>query len=121
MKIIITDDQIKTEEPMAVPDLTHVFLNALLSATETTVDAAPTEKQQDLKEGLYDYFNDSFSTFLEVLIPDKELRPDLTAEAIYRMENQILQDQLTEVVPINLEVDDQDYPDEIGIGLGEEE
>lgn len=35
-------------------------------------------------------FNLQASALLERLIPDKELRPDLTAEAIMRAENEIL-------------------------------
>jgi hypothetical protein len=49
------------------------------------------EQYPDLKEDIYDEFNHSASKILEEFIPDHELRPDLTAEAIKKYENEILE------------------------------
>jgi hypothetical protein len=41
---------------------------------------------------LYDLFNWKASTLLQTFIPDKDLRPDLTEEAIRLASRQIIQD-----------------------------
>lgn len=48
------------------------------------------EINQAAREEIYDDYNASASSLLMQFIPDKELRPDLTEQAILEMENKIL-------------------------------
>lgn len=67
----------------------QVFMNCIKDA--------PEEHKQAAKEELYDAYNQAASAFLEALAPDLELRPDLTAEAILEMENQLLEQKAEEI------------------------
>lgn len=103
MKITITDTSFTVDKPMQATEIADVLLQVTYNSILAAVDSVPTEKQQDVKEGFYDIMNDMFTAFLETLIPDKELRPDLTAEAILQLENEILDKQLAEIEPILVE------------------
>ena len=46
---------------------------------------------------LYDLYNEAASAFLSTFIPDKELRPDLTEEAILAKENELLNKQAMKI------------------------
>lgn len=48
------------------------------------------EQTKERKEAIYDWLNILASSVLKNFMPDKELRPDLTEEAIFEMENKIL-------------------------------
>lgn len=73
----------------------HTYINLTLSAqlnlfNHILQSAQSPEEAQAMKEDLYDMFNKAASAFLEAFAPDLELRPDLTAEAILKAENTIL-------------------------------
>ena len=116
MKITITNDKVETSKPIPMLDLTNVLLNVILAAATKATEDAPEDIQQDVKEELYDIFNDAFTAFLETFIPDAELRPDLTADAIYAMENQLLEIEAQKVepepepeLPGQMNIEDYDY------------
>lgn len=90
--ISITENgHILCNEPINAQEISSIFLNGILQVFNDIVNQQETEEnKKECKEELYDMFNAQASTLLEVLIPDKELRPDLTAEAILKMENEIL-------------------------------
>ena len=93
MKMIcITEDGgIMQSEPMNAQDLSAILLTGILNSLIYFVNKQETEEEKKAcAEELYDMFNLQASALLEQLIPDKELRPDLTAEAIMRAENEIL-------------------------------
>ena len=93
MKMIcITEDGgIMQSEPMNAQDLSAILLTGILNSLIYFVNKQETEEEKRAcAEELYDMFNLQASALLEQLIPDKELRPDLTAEAIMRAENEIL-------------------------------
>lgn len=123
MKITITNNKVETDKPIPMLDLTNILLNVILAAANTACDEAPEDIRQEVRENLYDIFNDSFTAFLETFIPDRELRSDLTADAIYAMENELLEIEAKKVDPIGtttcseseeqlpgqLSIDDCDY------------
>jgi len=45
---------------------------------------------REIAENIYDFYNAAASSLLDSFIPEKELRPDLTVEAILEKENEIL-------------------------------
>lgn len=70
------------------------FINTTLQAQmqlfQSILSQAPEDEQLKLKGELYDMYNQAASAFLEAFAPETELRPDLTAEAILKAENEIL-------------------------------
>lgn len=72
------------------------FLNSILAAQfnlfNNILRQAPEEEQTKLKEELYDMFNFAASAFLKAFDPERDLRPDLTAEAILAAENAFVED-----------------------------
>lgn len=93
MKMIsITEDGgLMQSEPMTAQDLSAILLTGILNSFTYFVNKQESEEEKKAcAEELYDMFNLQASALLERLVPDKELRPDLTAEAIMRAENEIL-------------------------------
>lgn len=64
---------------------------------KTTKDKANAEI--GIKESMYDVFNQGASNVLSMFYPDKEMRPDLTFEAIQKMENQIIEEKFKNLPP----------------------
>lgn len=88
--IVIQPEGVFTSEPMPIMEIVNITLGNLLGLTiHTTKDLT-----QEEKEHLYDKLNDMFSYFLEQYIPDKELRPDITIEAIQEIEDRKIKEQL---------------------------
>lgn len=91
MICVMEDGRIVQNEPMNAQEMSGVMLNAVLNMLKYFVSIQDTEEEKKAcAEELYDMFNIQASTLLQELIPDKELRPDLTAEAIMEKENEIL-------------------------------
>jgi hypothetical protein len=56
---------------------------------------ALTESQlKELKEDMYDTMNIAFSNALDMFAPEIEARPNLTAEAIYRAQQELLKEDM---------------------------
>lgn len=66
------------------------FLPHLMENSATLSPDATEEEKLKQRTLVYDYVNILVSSLLKNFIPDKELRPDLTEEAILKMENQLL-------------------------------
>ena len=77
-------------EPMSAADISNIALKGVYNSFQSIIQRVPENEMTACREELYDLFNVQASMFLQALIPDKELRPDLTAEAIMQMENEIL-------------------------------
>ena len=69
------------------------FMRQFIKQVEEESDITP-EQLQGLKEDLYDKYNAGASNVLSLFIPDKELRPDLTVEAMKAAEDQYMYNQL---------------------------
>ena len=85
MRIIVTDKKIEIKPKMGIGQITNYMLNALLSLYKTAC-----EDNEALRQPIYDMFNGAASELLQHLIPDSDLHPNLTEQAILEMENAIL-------------------------------
>lgn len=88
------------DEPMAIDDILPMLFTVQLSYMRSFIeqvkaksDITP-ENLKNLKEDLYDKYNAGASNVLSLFIPDKELRPDLTVEAMKAAEDQYMYNQL---------------------------
>jgi hypothetical protein len=89
--ISISDDgACLSSEPLTSADYINITLTTQMNLFNHLVDNAPEDAKTKLKEDLYDLFNEAASAFLAAFAPEIELRPDLTAEAILKAENEIL-------------------------------
>jgi len=98
MKMTIKQTQqngftLKTQAPMSLDESMEMIMTAALAIMNDFASKVPDNDTGDrlkVKEALYDNFNEAASTVLSQFMPDKELRPDLTEEAIKNMENEIM-------------------------------
>lgn len=68
--------------------------------TEDNIPKTSTEYDQkvaELKGMLYDFYNVNASTLLQKFAPELELRPDISAEAILKTENDLIEQKYQEV------------------------
>lgn len=103
LTIEVTEDNkvlSQIDEPISIDNLMPIlftvqlsYLRASINQFEQMPDITP-EQLQGLKEDLYDKYNAGASNVLSLFIPDKELRPDLTVEAMKFAEDQYMYNQL---------------------------
>jgi outer membrane lipopolysaccharide assembly protein LptE/RlpB len=74
----------------------ELLMTAALATLNDFSNKVPEQHTQQIKEALYDNFNEAASTVLTQFMPDNELRPDLTEEAIKRMEDVIMKEVIEE-------------------------
>lgn len=87
------------DEPVRIDDLMTIFFTLQLDLMnnfikQVTDSGASEEHVKLLKEDLYDKYNAGASNVLYLFIPDQELRPDLTIEAMKQAEDQYMYNQL---------------------------
>ena len=89
--ISITEDGgLMQSEPMTAQDLSALLLTGILNSFTYFVNKQESEEEKKAcAEELYDMFNLQASALLERPIPDKELRPDLPADALMRAANEL--------------------------------
>ncbi len=75
------------------------FLPHLMENSARLPESATDEEKAKQREAIYDYVNILVSSLLKNFMPDKELRPDLTEEAILKMENQLLDEAYAASTP----------------------
>lgn len=95
----IKDDQsieITTEGELHFQDMVTMFGNATLHLSRGYLEGVPLEHQESMKEQMYDYLNQRFTSVLELFAPEYELRPGLTEEAIMKAENEVLLSKMSE-------------------------
>lgn len=100
VKITITLDnhnQVHTQlsKSVSIPVYINTCLTSILATMNQAVAAAPPELRQQLKEHLFDSFNEAASSLLASFAPDIDLRPDITEEAILQLELQLANDKLS--------------------------
>jgi hypothetical protein len=96
--ISLTDDgMFMASENITPAEFINMVLAAQLNLFNHIMSQAPEEDQTKLKGELYDLYNRGASAFLEAFAPEIELRPDLTAEAILKAENEILDTEVPEI------------------------
>jgi hypothetical protein len=91
---------ISSKRPMPIDEMLQVTFSIQLAAltdfikgVEANSKISPQELQT-LKEHLYDSYNAGASNVLYLFIPDKELHPDLTIEAMKEAEDRYMYNQL---------------------------
>ena len=85
------ETSIGTESPISILDLLELTLQLQLQAMESFIEKIPEEDKAAVKADLYDKYNEGASALLSVFAPELELREDLTAEAILKAENEIIE------------------------------
>lgn len=105
MKITINLDEEKNQmetnidKPVRIDDLMTIFFTLQLDLMNNFIkqiadSGAPEEHIKAVKEDLYDKYNAGASNLLYLFIPDQELRPDLTVEAMKEAEDRYMYNQL---------------------------
>ena len=90
ININIKDDKVKlsTRKAMPLPDFLQVMQTGILTALQTFVNRA--DDKEKARSELYDLYNIAASNTLHYFAPEYDLHPDLTAEAILKAENEII-------------------------------
>lgn len=84
---------------IASPDLTfNTAMQLLQSMTYQLLYTFATQKPKALND-IYDAYNFMASSILEQLIPDKELRKDISEEAILELEAKKIEEQFESLTP----------------------
>ena len=92
MYIKIKDQAFECKPAMTPLQLANQFLCVVLSTMEQDIAKVPDEHKQTVRDHYYDNFNLMASEFLKVLDPERDLRPDLTADAILKAEEELLKE-----------------------------
>ncbi len=79
--------ELKSDKNIRVDDLMTVLFTVQLAMLNTATPAPDDETYESIRSLLYDNYNVGASTVLSMYAPDKELRPDLTTEAMLEAEN----------------------------------
>ena len=90
--ISLTEDgRMMSSEDLTAVDFVNITLSTQMQIFKSIVNQAnDAEEAEAIVEDLYDLYNQAASAFLTAFAPEIELRPDLTAEAILKAENEIL-------------------------------
>lgn len=98
--IVISEDGMFGSEAMSFNDVLQLTCSCVAGvAKDILTRAKESEDFEEIRGELFDAANLSFSHCLEVSFPDKELRPDLTEEAILKAENEILAERAADIEP----------------------
>lgn len=84
---------------VASPNLTFNDAMQLIQSMTYQLLYAFIKQKPEAKEDVYDAYNFMASTILQNLIPDKELRADITEEAILELETKKIEEQYKALTP----------------------
>ena len=79
--------------PFIVSKATEIY-NIASKQTSPKVPALTKQQLQALKEAMYDGMNIAFSNALDSFAPEIEARPNLSADAIYRAQQELLKEDM---------------------------
>lgn len=77
---------VTTEEPLSLIQFNNIVLTATLEFMETILQNAPDESKAQLKELIFNEFNDAASNLLARFAPEIDMRPDITEQAMLEAE-----------------------------------
>ena len=83
--------KLSTKKPVALPDFLQVVQTGILYALNSYLESA--HDKEVAKEELYNLYNTACSNTLHYFAPEYDLHPNLTAEAILRAENAIIEEK----------------------------
>lgn len=84
---------------IASPDLRFNDAMQLIQSMTYQILYAFIQQKPEAKDDVYDAYNFMASTILQNLIPDSELRPDITEEAILELEAKKIEEQYKALTP----------------------
>lgn len=102
MKIEINFDEktnqvtLNSSKPIRIDDLMTIMFTGQLMALRKALPAPGTPEYEPIRDLLYDQYNSGASQVLSMFCPDKELRPDITAEALLEAENKYIREKVSE-------------------------
>lgn len=93
----VHDGKVKVSfrKPVSLPDFIQVVQTGILYALNSYLESADNKEQA--KEELFGLYNTACSNTLHYFAPEFDLRPDLTAEAILKAENDIINQRYREL------------------------
>lgn len=95
--IVVSDDSgCMTNVPVSIPEVADIFcsaITAMVAQIKPKIMEMSDEDSSKVSKELFDCLNHSFSKCLENSFPEQELRPDITEQAIYELENQIITEE----------------------------
>lgn len=98
--LVMSEDGMFASQPLSFADILQLACSCVASAAKTMMSQAENDEEaQEMENELFDLANVSFSQCLDFAFPNQELRPDLTEEAIFRAENDILTERAAEIEP----------------------
>lgn len=80
-----------SDSPINVLQMLEVTFALQLQAMNNFIAMIPSEDKEAVKEDLFDKYNQAASNILDMFAPEYELHPGLTAEAILKAENEIIE------------------------------
>lgn len=92
IKITVHEDgrlNIYTSEKIDILSFLQDTFCAQLATMNSFIEQLPEKAVDEVKADLYDKYNFAASTLLEKFAPEIEMRPNLTVEAISKLENKI--------------------------------
>ncbi len=92
IKITLENNQVsvKSSRPVPFEEFLQIVQTAILSGLHAIHEKVPEEHREEAKGELYDVYNIAASRTLEEFAPEIEMRPDLTTQAIFEAEQNIL-------------------------------
>jgi hypothetical protein len=93
----VKDNQVsvKSRGPISLEEMMQVTMTGLIGAMNSCLKAAKNdEEHKQLKEYIYDRFNQAASRTLEIFAPELELRPNITVDAIKRAEDDLMREEM---------------------------
>lgn len=82
-----------------LPDAIQICLAGIEALCKQTLARADSDElRKSLEEDMYEMINLGASTLLDRLFPEIEMRPDVTVDALMKIENELIQDKGQEYV-----------------------
>ena len=101
-KLIITEKdstiRLATEKPLGFEEVLNLSMSAILSMANTVTNNVPENHRSQVKEYLFDQINMAASSLLAQFAPEIDLRSDIQAEAILKLEDQILSERAAAMI-----------------------
>jgi hypothetical protein len=99
MKLTISNNKkgvlLKADEDLSFDQGMELLMTATLALMNDFSDKVQNpEHKQKVMERIYGNYNMAASSLLDQFMPENELRPELTAEAIKRMEDIIMKEEI---------------------------
>lgn len=82
-----------TNPPMPMPMYLQVVMSTIEATAQATINGAPEEHRTQVRDDLYGLLNFAASAVLDRIDPEYVRNPGLTAEAILKAENEIIEEQ----------------------------